>query len=297
VVYGITQGVGGNNVQEMASSILRSALIWGGGALALLIGLQILISPTGRAHASQLIQRLASRLGGNRPKEYQNTPWVYKRGDPATGANVSSVNDPALKDAPEAVEALRKEPPCPQWSLDLLQSLAWQRLEKLTAEILNVKYQAVLTGTGADGGVDLRLYQKSDESRQRPIALVQVKSRSRQKVGVAIARELKGVMSVEKVPNGVLVGTSGFTDDAIAFAGISKIQLIDGEKILKMVSALLPEKQQSLLSELTAGDHTIPDCPSCGVALVRRTTKKGQNRGRQFWGCTNYPRCKFTLNG
>ncbi len=37
-------------------------------------------------------------------------------------------------------------------------------------------------------------------------------------------------------------------------------------------------------------------CPSCGSDLILRTAKKGMNVGQQFYGCTNYPRCRFILN-
>lgn len=31
-------------------------------------------------------------------------------------------------------------------------------------------------------------------------------------------------------------------------------------------------------------------CPKCGGQLVERKGRYGK-----FWGCSNYPRCKFTL--
>jgi very-short-patch-repair endonuclease len=36
-------------------------------------------------------------------------------------------------------------------------------------------------------------------------------------------------------------------------------------------------------------------CPKCGGKLVLRTAQKGANQGRQFWGCSNYPKCTFIL--
>lgn len=38
----------------------------------------------------------------------------------------------------------------------------------------------------------------------------------------------------------------------------------------------------------------IPSCPHCGSAMVRRTARRGMRSGRQFWGCSRYPRCKGT---
>ena len=34
-------------------------------------------------------------------------------------------------------------------------------------------------------------------------------------------------------------------------------------------------------------------CPRCGSPLVLRTTKKGENAGKQFWGCSAFPKCRF----
>lgn len=34
-----------------------------------------------------------------------------------------------------------------------------------------------------------------------------------------------------------------------------------------------------------------PECPKCGSAMVLRTARQGVNRGGQFWGCSQYPKC------
>jgi restriction system protein len=33
-------------------------------------------------------------------------------------------------------------------------------------------------------------------------------------------------------------------------------------------------------------------CPRCGSQMVLRTARQGPNAGNQFWGCSEYPRCK-----
>ena len=35
-------------------------------------------------------------------------------------------------------------------------------------------------------------------------------------------------------------------------------------------------------------------CPRCGGNLVLRTTNRGKNIGKQFYGCSNFPKCKYT---
>ncbi|MEO1145345.1 MAG: NERD domain-containing protein [Cyanobacteria bacterium J06638_22] len=34
-------------------------------------------------------------------------------------------------------------------------------------------------------------------------------------------------------------------------------------------------------------------CPTCGGELKLRTAKRGQNAGNQFYGCSNYPKCRY----
>jgi len=47
-------------------------------------------------------------------------------------------------------------------------------------------------------------------------------------------------------------------------------------------------------SENSHQSQSIPECPQCGGAMVKRTAKKGNNAGETFWGCTSYPKCKGT---
>ena len=37
-------------------------------------------------------------------------------------------------------------------------------------------------------------------------------------------------------------------------------------------------------------------CPRCGGELILRTAKKGQNSGNQFYGCSNFPKCRYIKN-
>jgi hypothetical protein len=36
----------------------------------------------------------------------------------------------------------------------------------------------------------------------------------------------------------------------------------------------------------------VPLCPKCGIPMVLRTVSQGQYKGRQFYGCRNYPHCR-----
>lgn len=37
-------------------------------------------------------------------------------------------------------------------------------------------------------------------------------------------------------------------------------------------------------------------CPRCGADLVVRISKKGNNAGKQFWGCSTFPKCRYIEN-
>lgn len=43
-----------------------------------------------------------------------------------------------------------------------------------------------------------------------------------------------------------------------------------------------------------AAETDAPACPKCGKPMLRRMQKKGQMQGREFWGCSDYPKCNGT---
>ncbi|HAG04393.1 MAG TPA: DNA-binding protein [Lachnospiraceae bacterium] len=52
-------------------------------------------------------------------------------------------------------------------------------------------------------------------------------------------------------------------------------------------------------NEPTVNEEPIPKektCPKCGNPLILRTAKRGENAGKQFYGCSNYPKCRYIEN-
>lgn len=39
-----------------------------------------------------------------------------------------------------------------------------------------------------------------------------------------------------------------------------------------------------------------PVCPKCGVAMIKRKAAKGPHAGEEFWGCSNFPKCRYTIS-
>jgi len=181
-----------------------------------------------------------------------------------------------------------------EWSLALIRSLEWKRFEELCAEFLKEKgYKSKLTESGADGGIDIQLFKESDTST-KPLGIVQCKAWN-SKVGVKHIRELFGVMTAEESSIGFFITTSTFTKEAEEFAKGKKLKLITGVSLLNEIQKFPEKKQKLLLEQMVQGDYTTPSCPCCENKMVKRTTNKGKNIGKQFWGCTNFPKCRSTL--
>jgi restriction system protein len=179
------------------------------------------------------------------------------------------------------------------WTLDLLISLEWKRFETVCNEYLKeIGYNAKETRIGADGGVDI-VVRKS--GMEKPLAIVQCKAWSKQKVGVKPVRELFGLMAAEQVINGMFITTGDYTSEALEFARGKKLKLITGRKLLEVIRKLPPERRVRLLSLATEGDFTTPTCPRCGIKMTVRQSSKGRGAGGKFWGCVRYPKCRSTL--
>jgi len=177
--------------------------------------------------------------------------------------------------------------------LELLQKLEWKRFEEVVCGYYHkLGYRSDTTRMGADGGIDILLYDKDTEI---PTVVIQCKAWSH-KVGVKPVRELLGVMTANQVNRGIFVTTSNYTTEAKEFAsGVANMELINGCALLERIQELPPEKKDSLMKKATHGDYSTPTCPKCNVKMVSREAKKGTNAGKVFWGCRNYPRCKQTF--
>lgn len=187
----------------------------------------------------------------------------------------------------------------PAWTKTLIQKLEWKRFEDLCVEYYRaLGHQAETTSLGADAGVDFTIY---NEEKDNLLFLGQCKAWNAYKVGVKPIREFYGVMKSRQMNHGIYITSGMYTQEAISFAGSlpsqDEITLIDGDNLFNLITTLPEDKQHALFEFATEGDYTTPTCPRCGKKMIRREAKKGKNAGDEFWGCVNYPRCKYTLHG
>ena len=163
---------------------------------------------------------------------------------------------------------------------DALGKVTWREFEHLVAETFRRQGYLVSPrgGDGPDGGVDVELHMAGDKY------LVQCKQWKTRQVGVAVVRELYGVMSAEGAVGGFVVAAGQFTPDAAAFAHGKSIELVDARKLRRMMGG----------QQATKPIAQAPRCPVCSSSMLLRTGRKGSVAGTEFWGCPNYPKCRGT---
>jgi len=186
-------------------------------------------------------------------------------------------------------------------ALQTVERLTWQEFEMLVGESFRRKGYSVeeTGGGGADGGIDLAMSLNGQRY------LVQCKQWKTFKVGVKVVREFFGVMVANGAKGGFVVTSGVFTQEAASFAEDKNITLIDGEKLLKIINAahagksteqrISPAGQVLSNPSLKEENGSFPVCPRCNNAMVKRTAKQGVNAGKEFWGCSQYPKCKSVV--
>lgn len=68
------------------------------------------------------------------------------------------------------------------------------------------------------------------------------------------------------------------------------IEAINNVKLKKGVVTNLKHRQH--IKELVASKEGVKQCSHCGSEMVVRETKRGENKGKQFWGCSAFPKCR-----
>jgi restriction system protein len=110
---------------------------------------------------------------------------------------------------------------------------------------------------------------------------------------VQLVRELYGVQRAMHARHAMFVCLGTYTDDAKTFAAEVGMTLVEGEELLRIISAGLAGSDLELPAHKAV---TAPMCPACGAAMVRRTARQGLHAGHDFWGCSTYPSCRGTAS-
>lgn len=170
-----------------------------------------------------------------------------------------------------------------------LNNLSWLEFESYIGEFFKQQGYEVKQAFSQkpDGGVDIWM-RKDDQ-----LTLVQCKHWKARKVGIQILREMYAVMIEHNASKMIIVTSGDFTSEAIKYALDKRIWLINGGELVHMIEQVRNRPAEEVV-EVTPPKSATPLCPSCHAPLVMRTAKRGQNKGNQFYGCSSYPRCRYT---
>ena len=85
------------------------------------------------------------------------------------------------------------------------------------------------------------------------------------------------------------------------FNGIDENEIINESEELSPTQVELDKNTLDIVAQIKNNtdekdrfSELIKKCPRCGSPLALRTAKRGANAGKQFYGCNNYPKCKYT---
>ncbi|CAA0096770.1 Uncharacterised protein [Halioglobus japonicus] len=176
-----------------------------------------------------------------------------------------------------------------QRSVATIRDLSWREFEELVAESYRRQGYQVLENHrgGSDGGVDIRL------RKDGALHLIQCKHWKSQKIGVGVVRELYGAMAAEGAASASVVCSGMYTQEARNFSSGKNIDLVDGPTLDLMIRQVQPAKPVTNVPPQSR-KSTRSMCPKCGNSMVLRRARKGKNAGSEFYGCSTFPKCRYT---
>jgi len=172
--------------------------------------------------------------------------------------------------------------------IEQLRAVDWFQFEKVVEKIYWKLGYTVTRRGGAnpDGGIDLVI----EKDGQR--TAVQCKQWRTWNVGVKAVREFLGALTDSGISNGIFVTIRGYTGEAKELAEKHHIEILNETGLTRMLESTDAKFDPDVLSIL---NDKRKFCPKCESEMLLRTAKKGLRAGGQFWGCSTYPRCKFTM--
>ena len=182
-----------------------------------------------------------------------------------------------------------------QRDLDSIQRLRWKDFESFLGEYYRRRVFSVEENRqgGADGGVDLRLRDRNG------LHVVQCKQWLKRPVSVSIVRELYGVMVDQGAYRGSVVTSGTFTEEAEQFAEGKPMELVDGERLERMIREVGGAKAVSSHPPNTPSADRVTECPRCGSPLILRKARRGRQKDRSSMAARRFrnavmsgPRCE-----
>ncbi|HAS6641612.1 TPA: nuclease, partial [Vibrio parahaemolyticus] len=79
----------------------------------------------------------------------------------------------------------------------------------------------------------------------------------------------------------------------IVFSDKDYARLTESINQIKLKRGIITDlKHRKHVKEVVTSKASSNQCPRCGSEMVLRETKRGENIGKQFWGCSTFPKCR-----
>ncbi|MHA2764455.1 nuclease-related domain-containing protein [Vibrio harveyi] len=79
----------------------------------------------------------------------------------------------------------------------------------------------------------------------------------------------------------------------VVFSDNDYARLTESINRLKLKRGIITDlKHRKHVKEVVTSKASSNQCPRCGSEMVLRETKRGENIGKQFWGCSTFPKCR-----
>jgi len=179
-------------------------------------------------------------------------------------------------------------------TLYMLKGMSPSEFENEVAKMFTrLGYKTEVIGGANDGGIDVLAHKDNKKY------FIQCKKFISQEVTPHDVRDFLGTITNVNNPaeKGFFITTGGFTLMAERAAeGNPRIELIDGTKLVQYYKNSYKEAFTEGVPVPISIDSETRKCPQCGGDLQIRTAHKGDYAGKQFLGCSNFPKCKFIKN-
>ncbi|HFQ5285865.1 TPA: NERD domain-containing protein [Vibrio vulnificus] len=79
----------------------------------------------------------------------------------------------------------------------------------------------------------------------------------------------------------------------VVFSDKDYARLAESINQIKLTRGVITDlKHRKHVKDVVASKVSSNECPRCGSEMVLRETKRGENIGKQFWGCSTFPKCR-----
>jgi restriction system protein len=178
--------------------------------------------------------------------------------------------------------------------LYMLKGMSPAQFEDKVANMFSqLGYGTEVTGGANDGGIDVIAHKDGRKY------FIQCKKFMTREVTPHDVRDFLGAITNVNNPaeKGFFVTTNGFTLMAEKAAeGNPRIELIDGSRLVQYYKLAYRETVSEVAFATPAEPQAARICPQCGGKLEIKRAQQGSYAGQRFWGCSNFPKCRYIEN-